>query len=516
MFVFLLIICVVIPTKSIEQVDNPCLTDYRMESIENIGVFGEYGKYSSITKDCNSGVEDQEQIYSVSSKSRCWINSGNFTQIVSGHKINRCGVCLALHGPSMETYYCAIVGAFTTNVTETIDKERTSKLLFVDDQLYRLISGYSGSKHLTFPVNFNLVYCPYSVYPAAIITNITRPNKYTQPYVAVNIINTNLIISKIIFNNVTYRADLDTCLYYIPVSANGFLKIFNLVGCSSIINFRFNTYQMQVAHSPLPSALVENNDCDFRVDLNIAGDVTTDDELFKWIIRYSNDTNLTNGIVLPNEDAEFDISPLSVGIISFSYPTPLIASKLFGYFYFEVEVSHELSLPQPIVMTLYGDNFSDATMFSFSKSIVLNYVDTNLINGYIQRKANISVRIAGSYGYCLLFRSSYCYLIYNIYVAANVWMLRYHNTKNSTQHWVVRRMLMTDATERTYYQCNSTKYQCTEEDECNPTDSIYPPNDGEEIKYYDVGCVPYCGICRTGSFSVIPFILLNVFLLLIM
>ncbi|KAL7714548.1 Uncharacterized protein QTN25_007855 [Entamoeba marina] len=504
-------------TSVLALIDNPCYVDLRIEKVSDVGVSGEYGKYSNITKNCNNGIKNEEDVYSTSSKSRCWIHADTFQQIVGGNSINRCGICFALHGPSMNTYYCSVVGAFETNVTTATDIKKTRKLLFVDEQLYELVTGYSGDKSLSFKVNINLVQCPYSVYPAAIVTDISPSEEDPSTSIAsINLINTNVLVKKISFNNETYFADSDTCLYYVPVSTNGILKLYNIMGQATIIKFDFNSTSMQIANSPLSSPLKENTDCDYRISLNIAGLETPEDDFLKWTFRFSNDTNLTNGVILSNDLPEFDIQPLSFGFMSFTYPTPFIASKLFGFFYMEVEVSHTIGLPFPVFYSMYGDDFNDATPFSFSKSIVLNYHDTDLENGYIQRIANVSVRISGANGY------------------SNVWMLRYYNSQNITQHWIIRKMFLTDSTERTYYQCNVNNYACSVESECDPTGSTIIPDDGDEIVEYETGCVPYCGECRSGyvcnqaakcvkqqnynsrSGSILPFMLLAINIILIL
>ncbi|KAL7717381.1 Uncharacterized protein QTN25_005197 [Entamoeba marina] len=465
-------------------IDNPCLTNFRMENVEFMGQAGESGSTSSIDRDCNNGVEDQSKnVYSVSTQTRCWINTASIIQIVGGNYISRCGVCFTLHGPSMETYYCSVVGGFSSNSTDATTIGHSRKTLFVDDQLYRLISGYTGDKPLTFPVNLNLVQCPYSVYPAAIVTDISPSEDDPDTNIAyVNLINTNLIISKIVLHGETYRASVVTCLYEIPVTKNGYMKIYNLLGDSSIIQFDFNSTELQVANSPLPSTLKPNNDCDFRVSLDIIGNETESitDDFFKWVIRYSNSTSFIGADILSNVDSSFSIPPYSSGVISFSYPIPHIASKLFGYYYLEFEVSSSLSLPSVTLMTWYGDDFEDATLFKCSNGFVLNFVDTNLPNGNIRRTAKISIRLTACYG------------------LSNVWMLGYTNNHPEPQDWIVHSMYMTDATERTYYECDLSTYYCTPTDECDPTDSTIEPDDGDEVRSFAEGCVPYCGTCKTG------------------
>ncbi|KAL7711914.1 Uncharacterized protein QTN25_010415 [Entamoeba marina] len=465
-------------------IDNPCLTNFRMENVEYIGEAGEYGSVSNITRDCYNGVENQtENVYSTSSKSRCWLNAYSLTQIVSGVSINRCGVCLLLHGPSMEDHYCTVVGGFNSDVSTYNDILHSRKLIFVDGPLYELVSGYTGDKPLSFPVNMNLVDCPYSVYPAAVVTDISPSEDDPDTNIAyVNLINTNLVISKIVLHGETYRASVVTCLYEIPVTENGYMKIYNLLGDSAIIPFKFNSTDIQLANSPLPSTLKPNNDCDFRISLNIIGNETESitDDFFKWVIRYSNSTNFTGADILSNVDSSFSIPPNSSGVISFTYPIPHIASKLFGYYYLEFEVSSSLSLPSVTLMTWYGDDFEDATIFKCSNNFVLNYVDTDLPNGNIRRTAKISIRLTACYG------------------LSNVWMLGYNNVHSEPQEWIVHSMYMTDATERTYYECDNTKYYCSATNECDPTNSTIEPDDGDEVVEYDDGCVPFCGTCKTG------------------
>ncbi|KAL7717552.1 Uncharacterized protein QTN25_004952 [Entamoeba marina] len=510
--------------------DNPCITNCRLENLNYLGVSGRVGAYSTQTKDCFEDVDDVEsQVYSISSKSRCVVSNNFFYQIYNHHVITRCGLCLHIHGPSLKDVYCSIVGEFQTQPISVKHAYDAAYTIFVDDSLFEMSTGYYENKSLTFPMSVNLIDCPFNIYPAAVFTDITEIDssddddeksinkddeviednylhntsntyllqkdtkelnkqieqikefkKSSQQIATFSLINTNLMISKIQYESINYYMNISTCQYQIPIGTSRLMKIYNLFGNSVIIPFNFTLQTRYPANAPLPHTLKSNSECDFRVPTTIIGDDYSTDDYFTWTIYSSDDYYLTEAEELNKTKAVFTIPPGKTKVISLIFPSPIITSKMFAYYSIELESSNEITLIDGKFKTLYGDDFSDSTDYECSKGFTSNselFIDDD--GNYI-RTVNNSVKISACYGY------------------SNVLMLEYYNSNSSSQKVSINSMYLTPINEITYYVCNLTKMSCQLDDECDVTDAVLEPEDGQVAKDYDDNCIPHCGECMRG------------------
>ncbi|EDR26359.1 hypothetical protein EDI_018180 [Entamoeba dispar SAW760] len=477
MSVFLLLI--LIPESNCLQIDSPCIIDTRVENIKFIGKKGIVGSKSQIAKLCYDDVpEKNRNVLAYSTHTSCYFPLPSFSQIFQGREFPRCGICIRLSGPSLKSSICTIVGATVMNVTTEEEKLSYLRTMFVDEEMFQHLSGFYNNygEGSSLPVVAQVVNCPYKTVPSAVVKSIKEEGDNYNTEVI--LFNTNLIIDKIELKGSYYYLNATSCLFnlIVPKSfTSGILKLYDFVGDALALPFKLELSTIQTASSSLPGSL-KDTPCYLRLETQILNTTEIVDPYFSWKLYVHSQSNYNEVIQvdLKNPTIHFD----NEIYISLVYPYPVKISKHYSYLYSDYFINKPLVKEPEFKTFAFIDSIENSIETNCLNSFALNK-QVLFENNYYRIKSQLSMKVARCYAQ-----------INNIVV--------HYITNQDNSVITFNKMFLYPINDLNFTECPIGTFQCSFEDECNPTNSTIEPTNGELIKNYSDGCVPFCGTCKFG------------------
>lgn len=477
-----------------------CIThqqsNVKAERTAFIGKAGIAGQHAQIIKECfKSFPNATSNVYAEITDNGCYFSPFAFNQIFKKMVLPRCGLCMKLSGPSLKKGYCTIIGGFNSTDTNIYNYATT---LFVSDSLFFDLAGYNNASYpSTIPVTAKVVDCPYKTYPSVAVTSIDEERHQADLTVA----NANTLITKISINEEPYYLDCSRhdCIFHVNFSeemrhSDQMLKIYNPVGSVLAIDFNFTLNQIFTGHA-LFNDMWKKNECYLRPDPNVMGTFPIPDSVFFWVLRQHNpedvlrdDPDFTQGTWLTQVDMSNQIitTPLE-----FELKEHLILTATFPY---PIKISQHYKAIRAVYYSNTTDGDADIAVYSF-----LGDTFGNLANPVIRTTCVKNLRY--SVNETAIRPDQYkIEMEVNLRIAkclSQVNLFRFH--VNVTNPMMVRfeTIEFIPLNEINFTVCDTNNYDCTLEDECDPTNSQLDSPDGV-VKNYTKGCKPFCGMCRSG------------------
>ncbi|ELP94086.1 hypothetical protein EIN_184330 [Entamoeba invadens IP1] len=463
------------------SVDSPCMTGLRGESTKFLGVSGLAGKNSYIQDDCHKFIPNSESLVTAfATHTDCYFAREFFYQKLLGKDYPRCGICVEVIGPTLKRATCTLVGSvvmnFTNPLTMVEDINAHSRTIFLNDQLYKFLGGYSTSDNVghTFPAVARIVNCPFKTLPSAVVTSITETDG--EKSAKISLFNTNQATSKIELLDTIYQYDSDL-QFTIPVTKlpkNSFLKVFNLLGGHVNIPFEFVTNKT-FSSSTVPLDYFKPQECSLIINEGITPKEQDDDPLMVWTLRVHDNDNISNSHIVE------DLKNITIDkeiYVSLSFPFPVRISKHFKSF--RTVFTTSVPIGPNVEMTLYafGSDISTIKELKCSHDFVYNRSFEILENGgiYIDSSASFNLARCNS--------------------QINALMMHYRSPMKGTIS--VYSLSFKQEYPLNFTKCPTTTFQCEDNIQCDPTNSEVEDVSGIEVLYQS-GCVPYCGVCKSDE-----------------
>ncbi|ELP87432.1 hypothetical protein EIN_096990 [Entamoeba invadens IP1] len=482
MFFFTLIVLSLSSSVDVEslQIDSPCLTELRAESLKFIGQKGPAGSKSVIYKECYAGIPDKNKVVtSLSTNTRCYFAHNSFYQSFGGINFARCGICLELIGPSKRTV-CTSVGSVIMQPTSVAEMQAYARTIFMDEELFTFIAGIPSGMNTGYaiPIATRITNCPYQNLPFAVATKIIDDTLTHTSIASIAVFNTNVVVKKILYNtteviqnNVTLKFDV----MYNKSNYVNFIKAYDMFGVSIKIPFNFIENKTQPAMTPFSGKHLKSSKCYLRLHDNILNTSTSGDPLMAWITTYKVSLDSLDVKVLTLENNNFTFDSETTLIVSF--PFPIVLSNYYSSLLSVFSVSEK-------VINLKIERFAKYPNADEEKRVSCVNEDLKIANSTTENGTN-------HYSGYVSMKRAKCLSPINIIKFTL-------NTGKLNSHLIVHQLEFRPFSETNFTQCTLAAFVCLPEDQCDPTNSEIDADDGE-VKTYQEGCVPYCGVCHLGE-----------------
>ncbi|GAT95062.1 hypothetical protein CL6EHI_192560 [Entamoeba histolytica] len=454
----------IVLVQSVQTFYTPCMTTYRVGSIDNIGKKGVFGLNSKMNEECFSKIPNYKKIVSGHSiGAECYVHEDFMKNHFSDANISRCGQCFELFGPSLKPFTCMIAGSYWANLT-VISKSSIARSIIVNSDAFNyLVTENQDTSKLASQISIRLVDCPFTVQPKIAVIDETFSEYIFQPF------NSNLLTKYMQIGNSIFTFSNYDDYFHIPktyFSINSSTEIRLISTGKYVLNIFIKNIEKGKIYpsSNTYPRKYSIEKCDYVPNQFVLTQDKYEDNYFTWsFYQINNSLNIPLTKTINNTIEVISSDESNELIIGIKYPTSFKITYHFRSFILNIKTKSNITLDSIKLLNMNVSNKVISFLDKYCQQTVFkkveNYTET-ILNKRCEQYSFISLKFNIKKGESLI--------IYDTY-------------------FIPRQEIV-------FKQCSVDSYDC-DYAECDGSNSVIESN---ITHLWKEGCHPPCGKCKTG------------------